>query len=44
MFKCFLSRLSVSEYSDKFVIKGGMLTAAIVGLDTRATMDVETTF
>lgn len=43
MFECFLSRLSVSEYSDKFVIKGGMLIAAIVGLDTRSTMDLDTT-
>ena len=43
MFECFLSRLSVSEYNDKFVIKGGMLIAAIVGLDTRTTMDLDTT-
>ncbi len=43
MFECFLSRLSVSEYKDKFVIKGGMLIAAIVGLDTRSTMDLDTT-
>ena len=43
MFECFLSRLSVSEYCDKFVIKGGMLIAAIVGLDTRSTMDLDTT-
>ena len=43
MFECFLSRLSISEYRDKFVIKGGMLIAAIVGLDTRSTMDLDTT-
>ena len=43
MFECFLARLSVSEYRDKFVVKGGMLIAAIVGLDTRATMDLDTT-
>lgn len=43
MFECFLSRLSTSEYCDKFVIKGGMLIAAIVGLDTRSTMDLDTT-
>lgn len=43
MFECFLARLSVSKYSDKFVIKGGMLVAAIVGLDTRSTMDLDTT-
>lgn len=43
MFECFLLRLSISEYKDKFVIKGGMLIAAIVGLDTRSTMDLDTT-
>lgn len=43
MFECFLARLSRSEYRDKFVIKGGMLIAAIVGLDTRSTMDLDTT-
>ena len=31
MFERFLERLSLSEYSDKFVVKGGMLIAAIVG-------------
>lgn len=43
MFECFLARLSVSEYHEKFVVKGGMLIAAIVGLDTRSTMDLDTT-
>lgn len=43
MFERFLERLSVSEYCEKFVVKGGMLIAAIVGLDTRSTMDLDTT-
>ena len=43
MFERFLARLSMSEYQDKFVVKGGMLIAAIVGLDTRSTMDLDTT-
>lgn len=43
MFECFLARLSVSEYHEKFVVKGGLLIAAIVGLDTRSTMDLDTT-
>ena len=43
MFERFLERLSKSEYKDKFVIKGGMLISALVGLDTRATMDLDTT-
>ena len=43
MFERFLLRLSNSEYKQKFVVKGGMLIAAIVGLDTRSTMDLDTT-
>ena len=43
MFERLLVRLSVSEYKEKFVLKGGMLVAAIVGLDNRATMDMDTT-
>lgn len=43
MFERLLVRLSVSEYKDKLVLKGGMLVAAIVGLDNRATMDLDTT-
>ncbi len=43
MFERLLIRLAASEYKDKFVLKGGMLVAAIVGLDNRATMDLDTT-
>lgn len=43
MFERFLARMSKSEYKEKFVIKGGMLISAIVGLDTRSTMDLDTT-
>lgn len=43
MFERLLIRLSASEYKEKFVLKGGMLVAAIVGLDNRATMDMDTT-
>jgi len=43
MFERFLERLSKSEYQEKFVVKGGMLIAAIVGLDTRSTMDLDAT-
>lgn len=43
MFERLLIRLSCSEYKEKFVLKGGMLVAAIVGLDNRATMDLDTT-
>lgn len=43
MFERLLIRLSNSDFKDKFVLKGGMLVAAIVGLDNRATMDLDTT-
>ena len=38
-----MERISVSEYQDKFILKGGMLVAAMVGLDARATMDIDAT-
>ena len=43
MFERLLVRLATSAYKDKFVLKGGMLVAATVGLDNRATMDLDTT-
>ena len=43
MFERLLVRLAASAYKDKFVLKGGMLVAAIVGLDNRATMDLDAT-
>jgi len=39
----FLYRLSLTEYKEKFVIKGGMLIASILGIEHRATMDLDTT-
>ena len=43
MMERFLERISVSQYKDKFILKGGMLVAAMVGLDARATMDIDAT-
>ena len=43
MFERFLERLSLSKYVDNFVLKGGALIAAIVGIDARSTMDVDAT-
>ncbi len=39
----FLERISVSEYCENFVLKGGMLVASLIGLQMRATMDIDTT-
>ena len=43
MMERFLERISLSEYRDKFILKGGMLVAAMVGLDARSTMDMDAT-
>jgi predicted nucleotidyltransferase component of viral defense system len=39
----FLERLSRSRYRNNLILKGGTLVAAMVGLDNRSTMDVDTT-
>lgn len=38
----FLERVSLSEHRDNFILKGGMLVSALVGLENRATMDIDT--
>jgi len=43
MLERLLERISLSKYSKNFVLKGGMLISAIVGLDSRSTMDMDTT-
>ena len=43
MMERFLERMSLSAYHDKFILKGGMLVAALVGLDARSTMDMDAT-
>ena len=43
MLECLLERISKSKYKDNFVIKGGMFVALIVGIDSRATIDLDAT-
>lgn len=43
MLERLLERISLSKYSKNFVLKGGMLISAIIGLDSRSTMDMDTT-
>ena len=43
MMERFLERVSLSPYHDRFILKGGMLVAALVGLKARSTMDLDTT-
>lgn len=43
MFERLLERISLSKYKYNFILKGGMLVAAMVGIDTRSTMDMDAT-
>ena len=43
MMERFLERISISDYKDRFILKGGMLVAAMVGVDARSTMDLDAT-
>lgn len=42
-FERFLERLSKSDYKTKFVIKGGLLISSMIGIESRTTMDMDTT-
>jgi predicted nucleotidyltransferase component of viral defense system len=41
MLERFLERIAASKYKHNFILKGGMLIAAMVGIDTRTTMDMD---
>ena len=43
MLERLLERISISDYKDNFILKGGMLISSIVGMDSRSTMDMDTT-
>jgi len=43
MMERLLEKVSLSKYKENFILKGGFLIASIVGLDTRTTMDLDTT-
>ena len=40
MLERLLERIAASKYKNNFILKGGMLIAAMVGIDTRTTMDL----
>ena len=42
MMERFLERVSISKYKDNFIMKGGMLVTAMVGVSLRSTMDIDT--
>lgn len=39
----FLERVSMSDYRNHFILKGGILVTSILGIDMRATMDIDAT-
>ena len=43
MLERLLERIAVSKYKDNFILKGGMLISAILGMASRSTMDMDTT-
>ena len=43
MLERLLERIAVSKYKDRFILKGGMLIASLVGIGSRTTMDMDAT-
>jgi predicted nucleotidyltransferase component of viral defense system len=43
MMERLLERISVSKYRDNFILKGGFFIAAMIGINIRSTMDMDTT-
>lgn len=43
MMERLLERITVSKYKDNLILKGGFLIAAMIGVDMRSTMDMDTT-
>ena len=43
MLERLLERISLSRYKDMVVLKGGMLIASLVGINSRTTMDMDAT-
>jgi len=43
MLERLLERISISKYRDNFILKGGLLISAMLGIDSRTTMDMDTT-
>jgi predicted nucleotidyltransferase component of viral defense system len=43
MLERLLERISISKYKDRIILKGGMLIASMVGINSRTTMDMDAT-
>lgn len=43
MMERFLERIALSKYNQNFILKGGMLVSSFVGIESRMTVDMDTT-
>lgn len=43
LFERILERLSLSDYRDNFILKGGLLISSMIGVEGRSTLDMDTT-
>ena len=43
MMERFLERVAASQYHDRFILKGGMLVSSMIGMESRTTLDIDTT-
>ncbi len=43
MMERILERIALSDYRDNFILKGGMLVTSLVGMESRSTVDMDTT-
>ncbi|MBO1265274.1 nucleotidyl transferase AbiEii/AbiGii toxin family protein [Proteiniclasticum sp. SCR006] len=43
LFERILERLSLSSYRNNFILKGGLLIASMIGVESRSTLDMDTT-
>lgn len=41
MFERILERISVSKYNENFILKGGLLLSAMLGINSRSTKDMD---
>lgn len=43
LFERILERLSLSKFKENFILKGGLLIASMIGVESRSTIDMDTT-
>ena len=44
MYDRFIERLSLSQYKDNFILKGGFYLSMLFGVESRNTMDIDVAF